>query len=128
MPFVQISLLEGKTPEYLKAISEGIHEALIHAFNIPINDQFQLFHEYKKQHFIVDRTFMDMARSDDTIIIYITLKTGRTITMKEQFYQRVTANLEKNPKIRKEDVMIILVDNALENWSFGQGVAQFISL
>ena len=29
MPFARISLLKGKSPAYLKALSDGLHRALI---------------------------------------------------------------------------------------------------
>lgn len=126
MPFVNISLLEGKSPEYIKSIADGVQEALIYAFKIPDNDRFQVITEHKKHLFIIDKTYMDIHRSDDVVIIYITLKEGRTREMKKNLYQRIMKNLHQNPGLRKEDIMVILVDNDLGNWSFGNGIAQLI--
>ena len=123
MPLIQISLIEGKSPEYIKAIADGVHKALCTAWGIPENDRFQLITEYKKEHFYIDKTIWDVKRSDDVVVIYITSIT-RTAEMKRNFYKEVVNVLALNPKIRKEDVFVSIVNNDRENWSFGNGIAQ----
>lgn len=122
MPLIQISLMEGKSPEYIKAIADGVHQALRTAWGIPENDRFQMIHEFKKDHLLMDKTIW-VNRSDNVVIIYITSIT-RTEEMKKKFYAELVKVLAVNPKIRSEDVFVTIVNNEKENWSFGNGIAQ----
>lgn len=123
MPLIQISLIEGKSPEYLNALTDGIQKALCSAWGIPENDRFQMITEFKKEHFYIDKTIWDVDRSDDVVVIYIT-SIARTAQMKRNFYKELTEILAINPKIRKEDIFVTIVHNDKENWSFGNGIAQ----
>jgi len=127
MPFVHIHLLEGKPKTFLQSIADGVHEALVEACHIPQGDRFQVISEFKKHQFIVDKTYFDIERSDDAVIIHITLKIGRSHDIKKALYQAIVTKLASHPGLRKEDVMIILADNDPGNWSFGNGIAQLIS-
>ena len=72
MPLINVVLAEGKPPEYLKNVSEGLHEALRNAWGIPEHDCFQIFTEKKKEHFLIDRKMWGVHRSDDVIVFHIT--------------------------------------------------------
>ncbi len=123
MPLIQISLVEGKSPQYIKAIADGVHEALCTTWHIPHNDRFQTITEVKKEHFYFDKTIWDVDRSDDVVVIYIT-SISRSIEMKKDFYQELVKVLAATPGVRKEDVFVTIVNNDKENWSFGNGIAQ----
>lgn len=125
MPLIQISLVEGKSPEYIQAIADGVHAALCTTWGIPENDRFQTISEFKKEHFHFDKTIWDVKRSDDVVLIYIT-SISRTAEMKKNFYKEVVRVLAINPKVRKEDVFVTIVNNDKENWSFGNGLAQLM--
>lgn len=125
MPLIQISMLEGKSSAYIEALTDGIHEALQTAWKIPYNDRFQIVTEHKKSHFIIDKTIWDGNRSDDVVVIYIT-SIPRSSELKEALYQELVKVLGKNPKIRKEDIFVSIVNNTLVDWSFGKGVAQLV--
>lgn len=120
MPLIQISLIEGKSQEYIKSLADGIHAALCSTWGIPINDRFQTITEFKKEHFHFDKTIWEVDRSDDVVLIYISC----SVEMKKNFYKALIKILEVNPKIRKEDVFVTIVNNDPENWSFGNGLAQ----
>ena len=45
MPLVRISLRQGTSPEYRKAIGDGVHRAMIEALAIPPDDHFQVISE-----------------------------------------------------------------------------------
>ena len=45
MPLVQISLLRGKSPQYIRAIADGVDQALTGAYNVPPGDRFQAIHQ-----------------------------------------------------------------------------------
>ena len=40
-------------------------------------------------------------------------------------YKRIVERLGLNPGVRPQDVLISVVETAAENWSFGNGEAQF---
>lgn len=125
MPLIQIHLAKGKTPKYIKAVADGVHQALITAWKIPKNDRFQMITEYKKSHFHFDKTIWGVRRSDNVIAIYIT-SIQRSQEMKKKLYQELVKVLIKNPKVRKEDIFVTLVQVEREDWSFGNGIAQLL--
>ena len=69
MPLIQISLVEGKSPEYIQAIANGVHQALQTSWKILLNDRFQIISEHKKSHFMIDKKMWDGNRSDDVVVI-----------------------------------------------------------
>ncbi len=123
MPLIQISLAEGKTPEYIQAIADGVHQALQTSWKILLNDRFQIISEHKKSHFMIDKKMWDGNRSDDVVVIHIT-SVLRTKEMKLNLYTELVRVLTVNPGVRKEDIFVTIVDNNPENWSFGKGLAQ----
>lgn len=126
MPLVHISLQEGKSPEYIQALADGIHEALCTAWEIPQNDRFQIIHEHRSTHFLIDKKMWDINRSDNVIVIYI-ISISRSTEMKVKFYKEVVKILKKKPGIREEDVFISILHNEKDCWSFGNGIAQLIA-
>jgi phenylpyruvate tautomerase PptA (4-oxalocrotonate tautomerase family) len=56
----------------------------------------------------------------------LTLSEGRTVDQKRAFYKAVVDGLHQRLKLRREDVFINLVEVKKENWSFGNGEAQYV--
>jgi 4-oxalocrotonate tautomerase len=127
MPLVRIDLLAGKTPEYHKQIGQIVYQAMLDVLNVPKNDRFQVITEHSKTGLQFDRDYLGVHRSDDCIFLQITLNSGRTVEMKQRFYKAVVDGLHETLKVRREDVLINLVEVAKENWSFGNGEAQYVS-
>src|ERR1700747_2425245 len=127
MPLVRIDLLEGKSAEYRKQVGQVVYQALLDAFNVPKNDRFQVITEHSREGFLFDRDYLGIHRSDDCIFLQITLNSGRTVEMKQRFYKAVADGLHESLKMRREDVLINLVEVPKENWSFGNGEAQYVS-
>jgi Uncharacterized protein, 4-oxalocrotonate tautomerase homolog len=125
MPLVRISLLAGKPEAYKKQISDVVHRAMVETINVPPLDRFQIITEHAKLDFVYDAQYLNIARTDDLVIIQITLNTGRTTEQKKALYHRIADLLNQEAGIRKEDVLINLVEVAKENWSFGNGEAQY---
>ncbi len=123
MPLIHIHLVKGKSPKYIQAVCDGIHNALKAAWRIPENDRFQIVSEHKKEHFYFDKTIWGVKRSNDLILIYIT-SISRSVAQKKKLYKEFVTVLGKNPKVRKEDVFCSIVTIGREDWSFGNGVAQ----
>jgi phenylpyruvate tautomerase PptA (4-oxalocrotonate tautomerase family) len=125
MPLVQISLREGTNPKYRRAIAEGVHQAMIDAIAVPAKDRFQMITEYKAGDLIYDADYLDVKRSDKVVFVQITLSTGRKPGQKRALFKRMAELLAKSPGLRPEDLLINLIEVSWENWSFGNGEAQY---
>jgi 4-oxalocrotonate tautomerase len=125
MPLVHVALRAGTAPAAQRAIADRVHQALVETINIPSDDRFQLISEYAPDQFIYDPAYLNIPRSDQLVILQITISVGRTVEQKRALYRRIVELLAEHPGIRSEDVFINLVEVAKENWSFGQGVAQY---
>ncbi len=123
MPFVRISLHKGKSADYLQKISDQVHQAMVDAFEVPPADKFQTLQQLDLGEFIFDRTYLAGPRSDDFVAIAITAGRPRSKEVKKAFYRRLVALLAAAPKIRPEDVMVMINTTQSEDWSFGHGIA-----
>ena len=126
MPLSRIDFAKGKPVAYRRALGEVVYDAMINVINVPKNDRFQVITEHDPEMFVFDPTYLGVERSADCIFIQITLNAGRSIAMKKDFYKAVAEGLHTRLGVRQEDVFINLVEVAKENWSFGNGVAQYV--
>lgn len=124
MPFVRISLLRGKSPEYLRAVSDGIHRALVETFDVPPADRFHVIHQHEPGELIFDRNYLAGPRSDDFVLFAIRAGRPRSTETRKRFFERAVEILAEAPGLRKEDVMITIVSSQPDEWSFGDGLAQ----
>lgn len=125
MPLVRISLRKGKSPEYRKSIGEAVHRALVETIGVPRQDRFQVISEHSAEDLIYDPSYLDIERTEDIVFIQITLNAGRTLEQKKALYRRIVELLAGESGIRPQDVLINLVEVPPENWSFGEGKAQY---
>jgi 4-oxalocrotonate tautomerase len=125
MPLVRISLRRGKPPEYRKAIRDGVYDAMRETFEVPKDDRFMVVSEHEADDFDYDARYFGIDRSDDLVILQLTVSNTRTLEQKKALYRRIVERLGGNPGIRPQDVFINLVDVNKENWSFGNGEAQY---
>jgi 4-oxalocrotonate tautomerase len=125
MPLVRIDLAAGKSPDYRRTIGEVVYEAMTSTINVPKDDRFQIITEHAPADFIVDPNYLGIQRSPDCVIIQITLSDGRTVDQKRAFYKAIVDGLNSRLNLRREDVFINLVEVRKENWSFGNGEAQY---
>jgi phenylpyruvate tautomerase PptA (4-oxalocrotonate tautomerase family) len=125
MPLVRISLLAGKPEAHKRKVSDAIHRALVETISIPAQDRFHIVTEHTNADFIYDPQYLNIRRTDDLVIIQITLSTGRTLEVRKSLFRRIAELLNQEAGLRKEDVFINLVEVAKENWSFGNGEAQY---
>ncbi len=125
MPFVRIDLPQGKPPEYRRTVGDVVYEAMRTTLNVPENDRFQVITEHAPGGLIIDPTYLGIARSADALTIQVTLNAGRSVELKKAFYRAVADGLHARLGLRREDVFISLVEVPKENWSFGNGEAQY---
>ena len=125
MPLVRIDLLEGKTPEYRMQVGRIVYQAMADVLGVPPNDRFQVITEHPQAGLQFDRDYLGIHRTDDCIFLQITMNAGRSVELKRSFYKAVADGLHQGLKLRREDVLINLVEVTKENWSFGNGEAQY---
>ncbi|QHW34055.1 tautomerase family protein [Paenibacillus rhizovicinus] len=129
MPFIRVSYLEEHyREEQLAGIARTIMTALQEEFDVPDEDYFQVYHGHKRGEFQYSRNYLQVSRSDGLVFVQITLASGRSTEKKQRFYRELAALLQAECGIREEDVFVVLVETGLENWSFGNGVAQMIEI
>ena len=126
MPYAQISLMKGQSPEYLRALSDNLHRALVETFDVPEADRFQVFHQLAPDELVFDRNYLCGPRSDDYVLIAITAGRQRDTRTKQAFYRRLADLLEESPGIRRQDVMVVINTNEADEWSFGDGIATMV--
>jgi phenylpyruvate tautomerase PptA (4-oxalocrotonate tautomerase family) len=125
MPLARISLLANKSAVEKKNIADAVHQALVETISIPAQDRFQVITEHAKTDLIYDPHYLNISRTDGIVIVQITLSAGRSVEIKKALYKRMVELLGETASVRKEDVFINLVEVAKENWSFGNGEAQY---
>ena len=125
MPLVRIALRKGTTPDFRRKLSDAVHRAMVESIKVPELDKFQVVTEHDAEGLVYDPSYLGIARTDGVVFIQITLNAGRTLEAKKALYARIAALLQESPGLRPEDVFINLVEVTKENWSFGNGIAQY---
>jgi 4-oxalocrotonate tautomerase len=124
MPFIRIALKSSRLQKSRHGIADCIHRAMVKAIGIPEEDRFQIVTEHGTD-LIYDPEFLEIKRTDGIVIIQITLASGRTVEQKKALYRNIAELLAAEQGVRKEDVFVNLIEVARENWSFGNGIAQY---
>ncbi|MDB5823507.1 MAG: tautomerase family protein [Herminiimonas sp.] len=126
MPLVRIDVPQGKSDEYRRAISDVVYDTTINILNVPKGNRFHVISEHLAEDMVIDPTYFGIHRSDDAIIIQITLNEGRaTLELKKSYYKALVDGLHERLGLRREDVFINLIEVKKENWSLGNGEAQY---
>src|SRR3984893_19440008 len=103
MPLVRIDLLQGKPKEYVAAIGESVHRAMVEAIGVPARDRFQVITPHAPGYLIYDAHYLEVERSDDVVFIQIFLSAGRSREQKQGFFKRVVEYLREKPGVRSEE-------------------------
>ena len=124
MPFARIDIRKGKDAQYRREIGRVVYDALV-GVGVPPKDRFQVVNEHDADNFLFDADYLGIHRTDDLIMIQITWNEGRTVEQKKTLFKTIAEGLKAAVGVRLEDVLINLVEVKKENWSFGNGVAQY---
>ena len=127
MPLIRIDLIEGRQAAQVDAIGAAVHRAMVETLGVPERDRFQVINEHKPGRLVYNPDYLGVKRSNGIVMIQVFLAAGRTPEIKQAFYAR-TAELLAAAGVRAEDVTIGLVENQRGDWSFGNGVAQYLVL
>jgi phenylpyruvate tautomerase PptA (4-oxalocrotonate tautomerase family) len=125
MPLVRIDLPNTIEPARRGLIGDIVYQAMADVLNVPDGDKFQIITAHDADSLRIDPAYLGVDRSPTAFIIDITLNAGRTVELKRQFYATVAERLNAEANVRPQDVMIVLTEVAKENWSFGNGEAQY---
>jgi len=125
MPLVRISMLKGRPAGFGEKAGRAIYESMLETIGVPQHDNFQIITEQDKAGLVYDPGYLGIHRSDGIVIIQITLSEGRSVERKQALYARISERLGVLG-VRAEDVFINLVEVKKENWSFGNGIAQYV--
>ena len=126
MPLARISVPTGKSADYRKTVGNVVYESMLPTLKAPEGDRFQIVTEHSPNDLILDPNYLGISRTKDAIIVQLTLREGRTVEQKKDFFKAVADGLHDRLKICREDVFINLVETKKEDWSFGNGVAQYV--
>lgn len=125
MPHTHIALRRGKPPQYRQAIMDGLYAAMRETFNVPEDDRFMIVTQHDADEFLYGKHYLGIERSDDLVLIQLTVSNTRTLEQKKALFAAIAKKLGDNPGLRPQDVFVNLVETAKENWSFGHGLAQY---
>ena len=126
MPLARIDMPAGKSADYKRAVSDVIYEAIIGILKAPEGDRFHVITEHQPDTLFIDKHFLGIERTADAMIIQVTLRQGRSNEVKQAFFKFIADTLHERIGIRREDVVINLVEDTLGDWSFGNGIAQYL--
>ncbi|SHF63197.1 tautomerase family protein [Chryseobacterium vrystaatense] len=121
MPLVRISLSEACSSETQNSISQAIHQALMEEFNIPKDDYFHIIESLSQNQLKFPSTYLGIAHTGNIVFVQIIAAIGRNVEQKKKLYQKISQLVSQNTHIKSQDVIITLVENTKENWSFGNG-------
>jgi len=125
MPLVRVSVAQDISNEHLERISDAVHESMVTTFNVPAKDRFQVLTRHAPHELVYPAEYLDIPHSGPVVIIQITCNEGRTLDMKKALFARLASSIEAGGVIKAADVIVSLVEVKKENWSFGNGVAQY---
>jgi phenylpyruvate tautomerase PptA (4-oxalocrotonate tautomerase family) len=125
MPLVRIDLHAGRSDGARRAIGDAVHQAMVETLNVPPQDRFQVITEHPPEGQTYDPEYLGIARSDGIVFVQITLNQGRGVDQKRALYARIADLMAAGAGVRREDILVSLVEVPRENWSFGDGIAQY---
>jgi 4-oxalocrotonate tautomerase len=127
MPLVRISVFDTMPIDKRGKLPQAVYEAMRDTIGIPEKDLFVVLTAHLKGELVVDPEFMAMQRSGDFTLVNITLRRGRSTESKQALYRRIAHLVKERAGVEPDDVMIVLTENDLADWSFGRGEAQYVS-
>ncbi len=126
MPLLRFDLIEGRTPTELQALLDAAHQAMLEAFKVQAGDRYQIVHEHPAAHMVVEDTGLGIPRTDKCVVLQVTSR-PRSREMKEAFYRMLCERLQATCGIAPSDVVVSMIGNTDDDWSFGHGRAQFLT-
>lgn len=124
MPLARIEIPAGKPAAYGRDVADTVQQALHAALGVPMAERFQIVTEHPPAALIIDPSYLGIARSSEVVIVQVFLNAGRDAPKKRLFFRTVADALHERVGLRREDVLVSLVEVQRDDWSFGNGEAQ----
>ncbi len=118
MPLIQVDLKRSLFEEKGKSISNAIHNSLVAGLGMDTTDLFQVFRPHDEEEIVFSPTYDNRDRQD-LIIIRITMVNMFSLEQKKNTYRELTRRLI-DVGIRRDDILVCVVENNAENWSLGE--------
>jgi phenylpyruvate tautomerase PptA (4-oxalocrotonate tautomerase family) len=83
--------------------------------------------EHDDDGFFYSKTYLNIERTDNLVLIQLTVTNSRNVDQKKALFARIVELLAEQPGLRPQDVFINLVEVDKANWSFGNGIAQYVA-
>lgn len=126
MPLVKIDLIKGaRTPQEIKTLANTVQSTIEEHFAAPARDRYQIITQHEPYEMILEDTALGYQRTERVVFLQV-FQQGRTSEQKQTFYQKLMEGLEKTDSLRKEELIVTMASNEKEDWSFGEGRAQFL--
>ena len=126
MPLLKFDLIEGRDEQEITALLDAAHRAVLAAFKVPQRDRYQIVTEHKPYHFMIQDTGLNIERTRSLVVLTV-VTSPRSTESKQAFYEELTRELEESCGIAPSDVIVSIVGNTTADWSFGNGVAQYVT-
>ncbi|ARW10823.1 tautomerase family protein [Acetobacter ascendens] len=126
MPLLHFHLVKGRNPEEIRTLLDAAHEAMLAAFKVPERDRYQIVSEHDANHMVIEDTGLDIPRTNKFVLLQVTSR-PRSKEQFAEFYRLLAEALQQKCGIESSDLMVSVVENSAEHWSFGYGRAQFLT-
>jgi 4-oxalocrotonate tautomerase len=126
MPLVRIDINKTASRERVRDVGDAVYNAMTAVANVPEYDRFQVVTRHEPDEIIYpEEGYLGIDYTPDLIIIQVTWVGGRSTDVKKKFYQHIADEIHAKQGVRKQDILISLVDCGREDWSFGNGEMQY---
>ncbi|MGA8210322.1 MAG: tautomerase family protein [Nocardioidaceae bacterium] len=125
VPLVRIDVQEGRSPQELRLLADTVQQVMLEVFAAPPRDRYQVITEHPVGHIIAEDTGLGFERTDGVTVIQI-FQQGRSEEQKKAVYRELAARLEQHCGLAPTDLVVSVVTNGRDDWSFGLGRAQFL--
>ncbi|ATA22082.1 tautomerase-like protein [Gibbsiella quercinecans] len=126
MPLLIFDVIEGRSEQQLKTLLDAAHRAVLSAFEVPERDRYQIVHENKAHHMVIEDTGLPLQRTRDLVVVRV-FTSPRSDAQKQAFYAELARELHDSCSIKGDDLMVSIITNTKGDWSFGNGVAQYMT-
>lgn len=126
MPLINLDVVRGRDAAQVRTLLDAVHDAMVEAFDVPPTDRYQVLTQHDEHELVVEDTGLGFPRSADLVVIRVTSR-ARGEAAKQTFYRLLATYLEERAGVSPDDVVVSIVENGPADWSFGGGVAQFLT-
>lgn len=126
MPLLIFDVIEGRSDAQLQTLLDAAHRAVLSAFEVPVQDRYQIVHENKAKHMVIEDTGLNLTRTRKLVVVRV-ITSPRPEEQKQKFYAELSRELKESCGIEGSDLMVSITTNSKGDWSFGNGVAQYLT-